>query len=447
MQMRLRLCDHQFPGGTRVLSISGIFGKGDNMAKRPEPGKWFMLFSFVLIGAGLTAFGVIFSVWEMWALGPMVLVFGIGSVYRQRWATYLLIAVAGAVLLDIAYYTAVEGRPIRSANNLAKIVVIVLAAYSVAKQQAREQVRKVRKAQAIAPAAARALEAAARGDSGADADDAPVDLPVAKEAQPHVFRSIVLLTKGAPVVDSEKVKQRLGKWLNVRFTERSDEASNFFVGDGNMYMAKLHGTNIYMVTLLNRPYWDSEDLLPYEYLLNLGNKTSLLESMKNTQGAIMIDAHIGSTPQQMLGLAKLAVSLMASNTTVLLSPAAYHPEKITTELAQKLIGAKQAADLLGPLCSVVPLRMDEKTQRVQVRTRGLAMFDLPDVLVETQGRPEQVQQAMEVVQSVSMYQVQRGKALPPGDTCSVPDAGSYRVAAHDDATIRLEPIAGPVTQA
>ena len=111
----------------------------------------------------------------------------------------------------------------------------------------------------------------------------------------HVFRSVVLLTRDEPRIDVKRAKHRLTGWLGITFPDGSDEATNFVAGDDadTFFMAKLFGQNIYMIKVLNRPYWDSEDIRPYEDLLQSNEQLKLVEMMKSTRGAILIDASGG----------------------------------------------------------------------------------------------------------------------------------------------------------
>ncbi len=411
------------------------------MVKQRVPNKGFLIFSFLVIGAFLVFFGLVSHTWELYVLGPLVIVFGIGMAYGQKWATYLLIAAAVAGIGDFAYHMAfVDGRPIGAARNLVYLAVIVMAVYSSKKQQGLRNMERIRAGRAKSVAAAKALDSMSESGMPAAVDDEPVELPEGKSDDKHVFRSVVLLTRNEPRVDVEKAKQRLAKWLGINFT---DDSANFLTGGGGgekIFMAKLFTQNIYMITLLNRPYWDSEDIKPFEYLLQLEEQPELMEMMRNTRGAILIDASIGVLPEQLLGLVKLGAALINSDTVVLLSPGTFKAHKLTTELAQTLMQAKEPTDLVSILCSFVPII---SKGRIQFRTRGLAMFDLPEVLAEAaEENEQQVDQNETAVQSVAMYQVQRGKAIPHGDTCSIPNAGSYRIAAVE-GMIRLDPIEAP----
>ena len=71
------------------------------------------------------------------------------------------------------------------------------------------------------------------------------------------------------------------------------------------------------------------------------------------------------------------------------------------------------------------------------------MFGLPEVLAETEkGNRQQAAQIEVAVPSIVMYLVQRGEAIPDGNTCSIPNGGSYRIAS-EEGMMRLNPIEAP----
>jgi len=277
-------------------------------------------------------------------------------------------------------------------------------------------------------------DALAKMASGGEASD-----PAAEDSG-RVFQSIVLVTRGRPALDVEKVKQRLAKWLGVSFPAGGDEMDNFIVGEDARYMVKLRSTSMFMITLLPCPYFEGEDVSMYQLEDALRERGGFIEGLCKLPGAIVIDALLGPVADRLVLLAKLAAACISADTKFMVCPASFKAEKITEDLARQLVTAKSPGELLTPLCNFLPLAKDGK---IFYRTFGMSMLGLPDVAAVSEDDQEQIERTMTAVQSTAVYQVSLGRSLPHGDTCTMPGCGTYRIVwpSEDDSLpyIFLEP--------
>jgi hypothetical protein len=401
----------------------------------------FVVVSLLFVAGMLALMGLAFGSWVFFACAALSAVGGLVIGFGQKWGGLFPLAALALGVWAMMEYKISRGQPagFGSALRLAGIIALVYAA-EITRQ--KKQGRRAHAARLRSRTNAEALRNLADGKPPAPAGPAGGrDDTQAEADSPRPFQSIVLLTRGAPELDADKVKQRITKWTGVKFSDNNNETDNFLVGNDKRYMVKLNSSCMYMITLLHRPYWDSEDIRPYEYVVKTGGRPELLEVLKNTQGAILIDSHIGPVNNGLLGLARLAAACLSSDTRAMVIPAAIKAEKITEELARKLVLAKEPSDLLSPLCNFVPFWEEGK---VRCMTRGMSMLGLPDVTMVVDDNEEQFDRAMAAVQSVAAYQVSLGKALPEGDTCEVPDCGRFRIGSDDGRdpsnVIRLHPM-------
>lgn len=228
-------------------------------------------------------------------------------------------------------------------------------------------------------------------------------------------RSMVLLTKGRPSLQVENIQRRLGRWAGCVFGSKDGD---FVVHtkDSPFAMAKLAGEHLFMITLLPRSYWESEDS---SIFLQGAQGDSRLEAMLMVcKGAVLIDSQVG-TAASMPFLAKLTAAMMEKDTPVLILPTSGRSHLVCDDLRTTLVKARSAEQLLPLLLNfqVIPRGDGEYL----CLTMGMQMFDLPDVAMRcTQGEYERVAAA---VQSTAAYQAQQGKALPVGDTMTIPGLG------------------------
>jgi len=241
-----------------------------------------------------------------------------------------------------------------------------------------------------------------------------------------VFRSIVLLTKTLPSLHVGYVQSNLEAHGFV--FSGADDAENFIVGEDEIFIVKLAGENLFMIRLLTGSYWGMESFESFAATPEVQDNPALRESMKAAEGAILIDPHlVDNGPSTALYLSKLAAALMTSETSVMLVPPSWKASPVTAQLQSALMSAGTAADLVPHLLNVHIAAGTGDSFWCFVL--GMHLFDLPDL--GTHCTADDLETTQAVLQSHAMYVVQRGEAVPVGDTFTVPGMGDYRVTEPD----------------
>jgi len=237
------------------------------------------------------------------------------------------------------------------------------------------------------------------------------------------FRSIVLLTTGSPQLRVDSIKRRMTRWTGLAFSDEKDEADNFIVGEAGVFMAKVAADCVYMLTLLDRPYWDSEDVEIYAEQARMRDDDPLASGLVKCHGAILFDAHVVSDgPTGTLHLAKLAAAAMEADTPVMVVPSSANVHRVGTEMRSALGRAREPAELMPYLLNF--LVTPHASGQVLCLVTGMQFFDLPDLGMVCAA--DEIETAAAALQSTAGYEVQRGQAIALGETLTVPDAGDFR---------------------
>ncbi|MHC4982297.1 MAG: DUF4261 domain-containing protein [Planctomycetota bacterium] len=249
------------------------------------------------------------------------------------------------------------------------------------------------------------------------------------------FRSLVLLTAARAQLRAENVKRRITRWTGLGFGE-GKEAENFIVGGdaGEIVMAKLDKEHLFLVNLLDRPYWETEDPKPYVEQAEADGNESLAEQLTACRGAVVIDSHLSPDPGvAVMYLAKLAAAVMEKDTPVLVVPASLKADAVRNEMRSALGRASELKDLLPYLLNFQVLPVGAAGE-VMCTTLGMKLFDLPNVVMRSAA--DDLELAATAVQSVAAYVVQRKKRIAVGDTVGIPSLGELRVVEPDESLRR-----------
>jgi hypothetical protein len=252
-----------------------------------------------------------------------------------------------------------------------------------------------------------------------------------KDGSESPFCSLVLLTRGPAVLRAADIQRRITRWTGLQFTGGND-AENFLVGEGDLVMCKLAREHLFVLTAVQRPYWESEDIWPYAETVEARGGASLAEQMTSCQGAILIDRHVVQDARRAAWyLCKLAAAAMDRDTPVLVAPMCWNVRPVSEKLRQALAEAADCMDLLAYLLNLRTVQWDGPDGEGQTwfLCNGMHVFGLPDVgMCAPPGREQETAAA---VQTVAAHMVRRGAPLPAGDTVSFEGApaplGTVRV--------------------
>jgi len=233
------------------------------------------------------------------------------------------------------------------------------------------------------------------------------------------WQSIVLLTIETPHPVREDVVRRLTRWTGLEFGEAKEASRNFVVLDSRGGMLKLDGDQLFVVTALERPYFASEDIEPYEEQAGFAGDQRMVNLLRTCRGAILIDAHIIQRPYDSLRrLAQIAAAMMAPDTPVMLVPPSAKALAVTGEVRSAM---GRAADVAALMPYVMGFHVLEAAGQAVCFTGGMPMLMLPDVMMRC--TPGEVEAAAAAVQSLASYMVARRQAVPVGDTMELGPPG------------------------
>jgi hypothetical protein len=239
------------------------------------------------------------------------------------------------------------------------------------------------------------------------------------------FRSMVLLTTGAPRLPVEAVQRRLSRWTGRHFLRAHEARPSFAVGAAEVYKVSPSPRFPMSVTLLPGCYWACEPIEPYARYLRRRGSEAEVARMAETHGALIVVSHATAAPARAaMYLAKLTAALMDGDTPFVLVPPAGKARRISKTLRSRLGRARGPDAVVGDLISVRTVAGPVSGHVVCV-SRGVEMFGLPEIALPA--RPGEAKAAGSAIKWAAAAQVQAGRRLERGQAFLHPVFGTLRV--------------------